>query len=777
MRQWTTWAKWTRRSLASASHSTRSHRVPAKGRRRLFFEPLEGRVLLAADAPACGNPVTEQLQGTNVVGPDGTVTRYFQGCDALHGTELWKSDGTASGTRLVADIRPGTASSNPSYLTAFQGNLFFQADDGIHGSQLWESDGTPGGTQLVAAIGPVTRSASPKFLVNVNGTLFFQADDAIAGAELWRSDGTLGGTTIVKDIRTGTASSNPSYLTNVNGKLYFQADDGVHGAQLWKSDGTPGGTNLVAPIGPVARSASPTFLANVNGTLFFQADDWMDGAELWRSNGTPGGTNIVKDIRGGAASSNPSYLDNVKETLYFQADDGLQGAELWRSDGTLGGTNIVNDIRVGPSGSNPSYLTTLGDTLYFQADDGLRGAELWKLKDPAIGPVLVKDIRVGTEGSNPSYLTTSNGTLYFQADDGVHGLQLWMSDGTEAGTKPTAFVVPDMPEIVVQSVVQGRGQDILNGKSNPLPGDGTEFSAGIQNAIPPTRTFTVWNSGAVPLTVAALTVPNGFEIAKALSGSIPPGGSDNFIVSLVTDGTGTFGGEIRFANNDGDGGDGVENPFHFAIAGRVFSRAENPWHNTSTPCDVNRLEGVTPLDVLIVINYINSHSNDGALPAPSETIPSYGYDVLGGAAGEGDGQVTALDVLAVINYLNGHSVGTVGQSTVSPEGEAVSPLAESAPVREALVLPTSPSVWPTPIHGQAVSATTAGAVVARANCGYELSTPSTRPERGPVWPTRGSGPAVPLARGPAHDEIFAELGIFGEILGQFHGLARSKSAD
>ena len=40
------------------------------------------------------------------------------------GRELWKSDGTSSGTSLVLDINPGSASSNPSHLTFFDMYVF-----------------------------------------------------------------------------------------------------------------------------------------------------------------------------------------------------------------------------------------------------------------------------------------------------------------------------------------------------------------------------------------------------------------------------------------------------------------------------------------------------------------------------------------------------------------------------------------------------------------------------------------------------------------------------
>jgi hypothetical protein len=56
---------------------------------------------------------------------------------------LWKSNGTAAGTVLVADIKPGTAASIPASLTVSGGHLFFSADDGVHGTELWDPPISP----------------------------------------------------------------------------------------------------------------------------------------------------------------------------------------------------------------------------------------------------------------------------------------------------------------------------------------------------------------------------------------------------------------------------------------------------------------------------------------------------------------------------------------------------------------------------------------------------------------------------------------------------------
>lgn len=94
------------------------------------------------------------------------------------------------------------ASSYPSHLVEVNGVLFFSADDGEHGMELWATDGTPAGTKLVADIYPGPESSFPTDLANVNGTLYFSADDGEHGTELWISNGS--GAKLFADINPGS---------------------------------------------------------------------------------------------------------------------------------------------------------------------------------------------------------------------------------------------------------------------------------------------------------------------------------------------------------------------------------------------------------------------------------------------------------------------------------------------------------------------------------------------------------------------------------------------
>src|SRR5262249_57094631 len=90
--------------------------------------------------------------GTHWANVNGTL--FFIANDGQHGVELWKSDGTESGTALVKDISAGKYyNSFPDNLTAAGGLLVFTADQRDHnsatGREVWVSDGTAAGTALV----------------------------------------------------------------------------------------------------------------------------------------------------------------------------------------------------------------------------------------------------------------------------------------------------------------------------------------------------------------------------------------------------------------------------------------------------------------------------------------------------------------------------------------------------------------------------------------------------------------------------------------------------
>lgn len=200
----------------------------------------EGTVRVADIMPGTDSSYPAQLTMMNDI-------LYFRADDGTHGYELWRSDGTESGTFMVKDIYPDAGSGIPYPILPGGGfdwpimndEFYIYGFDPEHGNELWKSDGTETGTVLVKDIYPGTESSTPLWLTTNGTTLYFTANDGIHGMELWQSDGSEAGTLFVDDIYPGNNSTGPSYLSVQNGWLLFRANDGVHGEELWILPLTP----------------------------------------------------------------------------------------------------------------------------------------------------------------------------------------------------------------------------------------------------------------------------------------------------------------------------------------------------------------------------------------------------------------------------------------------------------------------------------------------------------------------------------------------------------
>ena len=108
---------------------------------------------------------------------------FFTATNTANGDELYITDGTEAGTKMVKDINPGSSDASPRYLVALNGKLYFQADDGSHGVELWESDGTEAGTKMVADIYVGAESSAPDMLTILGGKVLFRATTVASSAD------------------------------------------------------------------------------------------------------------------------------------------------------------------------------------------------------------------------------------------------------------------------------------------------------------------------------------------------------------------------------------------------------------------------------------------------------------------------------------------------------------------------------------------------------------------------------------------------------------------
>lgn len=152
---------------------------------------------------------------------------YFIGSDSTHGEELWVSDGTGTGTKMVKDIMPGAANAGISNITDVNGAMYFTADDGVHGSELWKTNGTAETTHLVKDITPGSQATPVAFLVNGNGIACF-----VVNNKLWVSNGTSEGTKPVEDnVLNGL--TNIGYLVPAGDQLFLNGYNYKYGYESY----------------------------------------------------------------------------------------------------------------------------------------------------------------------------------------------------------------------------------------------------------------------------------------------------------------------------------------------------------------------------------------------------------------------------------------------------------------------------------------------------------------------------------------------------------------
>lgn len=268
---------------------------------------------------------TSPLSFFNPLASGGLV--YFGGSNGVDGGELWRTDGTSSGTFMLKDIFPGGQDSGAKPLVEFNGEVYFRATNGWDTHGLWKTNGTPVGTVLVKPGLNIGDS------LVIGDTIFLSGFDGVNGYELWKSDGTGVGTVMLKDIVAGSGGSSPSNFCDVGGLLYFsvlERGPDVRRSQLWKSDGTILGTTVIKDIEQTGSLTSMRDFIQMGGNLYFVGNDGVKGSELWKSDGTALGTQIIKDINPGFASSSPSSLIVWKDHLYFVADNGVDGRCWWK---------------------------------------------------------------------------------------------------------------------------------------------------------------------------------------------------------------------------------------------------------------------------------------------------------------------------------------------------------------------------------------------------------------------------------------------------------------
>ncbi len=356
----------------------------------------------------------------------------FTGIASETGYELFVSDGTAAGTSVLVDIRPGSSSSYASVVARHDGKVLFGAEDAVRGKEYWITDGTPQGTFCLGDLSPGATYYNSNFLGMLDGEFIFAGWEGM----LFASDGTIAGTRSL-----GLTEVNEFLSMNEDGSMLLKA-----GRELYRTDGTPEGTYLVKDIETdpwELRTSDPAFFAKAGQWTILTATTVTDGKELWTTSGTPESTTRLVDLVPGSGSPQLLAPDNPPATgdFVFLGTSPTGGTGVWRTDGTPAGT-----VFVAPFGSSlglsspiiPVAARWCGATLYIltrQNEGSGFSVTLWAYDAPAGSLAFLKDFFTVSEAGRQTPLYEVGGKLRFAIDDTHTGPEWWTSDGTVETTR------------------------------------------------------------------------------------------------------------------------------------------------------------------------------------------------------------------------------------------------------------------------------------------------------------------------------------------------------
>lgn len=417
------------------------------------------------------------------------------------GREAYITDGTVAGTHLLRDICPGPCSSFPTGWTSCGGLNYFLATDSDpnipnsgHGAELWATDGTAGGTYLVRDLRPGPQSGfgytpsdqgyADQFSPLDDGTLLiYPVPGSQNRREVWRTEGTSKSTQRVY-MPSFFSFDNPFHVS-IGGKAYFSYDVGVS-SQLWVSDGTTPGTHPVAGVTDASEIFYPTVTSD---RLYFRARRADIGDELWYIDLATGAGGPI-DLNPGPATASPDvfltdgtnfacraqvngspslvWIDGathevrVFPNMWADIDAALWNDRVIFRTGATGpfapnelaelnphdGSVQVYDIAPGDAWSYPNGFVRVRGALIFMAGSPATGYELWRLDPMTRSPALLADMNPGTASSSPQYMTLIGPLLYLRAftpDVGEEPMVAdlcpadWDLDGTPTAADITLF--------------------------------------------------------------------------------------------------------------------------------------------------------------------------------------------------------------------------------------------------------------------------------------------------------------------------------------------------
>jgi len=414
---------------------------------KLYFvanDGINGHQLWVTDGSEAGTRrVTSKMNyPVNKIVSNGDYIFYLKN-PRDYRLEVWKSDGTDSGTTLVkGDI---AIRNTPDGLISAVGLVFFAAEnEGSNGTMLWRTDGTEGGTFTVAGplsgngAGPGGTSGLTQF-IEYNGALYLIVRTSFANwlsVGLMKTDGTVAGTERVVGMYDGnTKLVEFADVIVHNDKMYFSFFDlDLNHFFIFESKGLADNTKRSYEYSGPSYFA-PSSPVGMGEQLYFTSGNSAGGTSLIKMSTTTLAAQEVKELSGPISKpfffykeSDSNRLLNDGEGIFIRSRMDNYKAELWRSDGTTDGTSPLGRVLYAEN------LSLFQNTLFFSgAGDADR--ELWKSDGTVTGTVLVRDINAAKSGGGFGQPRLVSDGIVLPGSHPDYGTEIWVSDGTSSGTR------------------------------------------------------------------------------------------------------------------------------------------------------------------------------------------------------------------------------------------------------------------------------------------------------------------------------------------------------
>lgn len=312
--------------------------------------------------------------------PGGFITFngniFFLGIQEDSSPKIWKSDGTSANTSILKDVylpKDGGGAQDllPNSTAILNGKLFFIGTDGNSVGEIWKTDGTPSGTVKVTNF----LNSKIQKLTAVGTSIYFllQTDYVL---QVWKTNGTSDGTILVKDNLP--IWNRPTFQGKCNNTFMFTFQAyGSNDSKVWRSDGTSDGTFPITEeidgngSGPGGTSALTQYIENGN-KLYFVSRNY-----LFETDGTLEKTKTIANIRG-MYNRLLSYSDviSVNNDLYFMffsADD-LE-LKIWKFDLIKNNYSVIY-TNYGSKYFYPSAFVKTDNSLLFSGSNNTGGTSL-----------------------------------------------------------------------------------------------------------------------------------------------------------------------------------------------------------------------------------------------------------------------------------------------------------------------------------------------------------------------------------------------------------------